>query len=86
MPLVCILPGGVRIEQYWKDHDPPHFHAIRASEEVLIRIADLSIYAGSLGQSALRDVMVWARDHRAALALNWVDARAGLTIERIPYP
>jgi hypothetical protein len=43
---------GIEIYMYWADHAPPHFHAMYGSEEALIGIADGSLYAGSLPQTA----------------------------------
>jgi len=33
---------------YWRDHAPPHFHAIYGSDEAEIAIDDLSVLAGRL--------------------------------------
>jgi hypothetical protein len=78
--------GSIRIEQRYGEHHPPHFHAIQGNEKVSIRIADLGIEKGSLNPGALRTVLTWARDHRAELALNWVDALAQQALQRIPVP
>ncbi len=34
---------GIVIYMYWRDHGPPHFHAIYAEEEALISIDGLSV-------------------------------------------
>lgn len=47
MPRLVTL-NGIAIFVYADDHNPPYFHAISADEEVLLVIADLSIYAGTL--------------------------------------
>ncbi|MEW5694214.1 MAG: DUF4160 domain-containing protein [Candidatus Hydrogenedentota bacterium] len=36
---------GITIKMFWDDHNPPHFHAIYAGEEVLINILSLSVLA-----------------------------------------
>ena len=85
MPLVAQLRGGIKIEQYYRDHNPPHFHAVCGNDEALIEIAlPLKVYAGQLRPVILRDVRTWATTHRAALALNWIDALAQQPIQRIP--
>jgi hypothetical protein len=86
MPKVATLSGGVTIYQYYKDHSPPHFHAFRGDEEVLLQIADLGVEKGSIAAHALRDVQKWAGDHQAELALNWVFALAGLQLRSIAVP
>lgn len=86
MPKVADLPGKLRVCQFHKDHDPPHFHVQQGGMNTLISIADLQVLRGSLPSSDLVVVTQWARDHQAELALNWVLARAGLDLRDIPYP
>ena len=85
MPTVANIPGRIKIEQHYNDHNPPHFHAVQGDDEALIEIAmPLNVYAGSLKPGALKDVRDWATMHRATLALNWVDALAQAPLQRIP--
>jgi len=56
---------------YWRDHNPPHFHAEYGDYEILIQIEDLSIYAGHLPSRALGLVIEWASQHQAELMQNW---------------
>ena len=85
MPTVARIAGNVRIEQRYGEHHPPHFHAILGYEEVGVEIAlPLKVLSGSLKPSALKDVRSWATTHRAALALNWVDALAQAQVKGIP--
>jgi len=39
---------GIVIYVYYREHLPPHFHAIYGEEEVLIAIDDLSVLSGRL--------------------------------------
>ncbi len=85
MPTVAQIAGSVRIEQRYGEHHPPHFHAIQGTDEIGIEIAlPFNVISGGLKRGALVDVLDWARDRRAALALNWVDALAQARIQRIP--
>lgn len=86
MPLVASLPGNIHINQHYNDHHPPHFHAEQGSDEVLICIADFSVYAGKLRNSHMRDVLDWAKEQQAALALNWVLALAAMPVQWIGPP
>ncbi len=86
MPKVADLPGRLRVSQYHRDHDPPHFHVSQAGSDVLIAIADFTILRGSIRTSDLAVVKMWAARHQADLALNWVLARAGLELRDIEYP
>ena len=63
--------GAIRICIYLDDHNPPHFHALLGRHAVQLKIADLSILAGSLPPAALRRVLAWASDHQDFLAAEW---------------
>ncbi len=69
---------------YHRDHHPPHFHAIHGDDEALFRIADLGIERGSIPAPSEQAVRAWARNHQAALALNWVFALASMPMRNIP--
>jgi hypothetical protein len=74
---------GIAIWIYWSDHMPPHFHAKYAEFEVLIRIEDLSIYAGALPGRALGLVVEWASQHKSELMENWIFAQKELPLNQI---
>jgi hypothetical protein len=84
MPTVANI-GGITVAIYYNDHDPPHFHATRPGGiEFRVRIADLSIFPGEGGPATMeRDVLAWAANHQAALALCWVRARSAQPPGRI---
>ena len=71
---------GIVVYMYWKDHQPPHFHAIYGESEALVRIADGQFVAGSLPRTAARLVREWAEQHRTELVANWERAQAGDTL------
>jgi hypothetical protein len=58
--------NGIVIAMYYRDHDPPHFHAIYAEYEAQIVIETLEPLAGELPARALRLVQEWAGMHRRA--------------------
>ena len=58
---------GIVIAMYYRDHNPPHFHAIYREHEAQIVIETLEPLAGELPQRALRLVQEWASIHRASL-------------------
>lgn len=66
---------GIVIYMYWKDHAPPHFHAIYGGDEAQIRIEDVGVMEGSLPATANRLVREWAEAHRDELMANWERAR-----------
>jgi len=74
---------GISIYIYYRDHSPPHFHAIYGGDEVIVSIADLSVRQGKLGQRALGLVMEWAAQHEKELAKVWDQATAHQPLSKI---
>lgn len=68
---------GIIIRMYWRDHNPPHFHARLGSQEGVFSLATLGLIEGELPPSALGKVVEWAAIHRAELAAAWTQAQAG---------
>ena len=61
-----------RIEMYFGDHPPPHFHAItRGDERVAVRIDTLEVWAGEADPRDLAEALAWAADHRDELWARW---------------
>ena len=56
---------------YWKDHGPPHFHALYAEHEALIDIQELRVLRGSLPRRAMALVLEWAAERRGELTEDW---------------
>jgi len=62
---------GIVIQMFWREHAPPHFHAMYAEYEALIDIRTLEIIKGSLPRRALALVLEWAAQHRIELMEDW---------------
>jgi hypothetical protein len=62
---------GIVIEMYFKDHPPPHFHALYAGEKASIDIATGDVIRGSISPRALRLVREWLDLHREEMELNF---------------
>ena len=62
---------GIVIAMYYRDHHPPHFHAIYGEYEAQIAIETFEPLAGELPPRAIRLVKEWAAIHRADLEANW---------------
>jgi hypothetical protein len=56
---------------FWKEHAPPHFHALYAEHEALIDIRTLEVMEGGMPRRALALVLEWAQEHRAEIMENW---------------
>jgi hypothetical protein len=65
--------GAVSIRMYADDHRPPHFHIVGPGFQVVVRIADLIVIAGTAQRRQIAPAMVWATEHRDMLALKWVE-------------
>jgi hypothetical protein len=59
---------------YYKEHNPPHFHAMYAGQEAIVEIASGGIMAGNLPLRALRMVQEWSALHHDELLKNWNNA------------
>ncbi len=75
---------GIVISMYWREHEPPHFHAAYGEVEALVSIQTLEVLLGVLSRRALALVLEWANDHRAELPENWQLCRGKGLPEPIP--
>ena len=66
---------GIAIRMYYREHAPPHFHAIHGGEDVEINISTLQVITGRISRRALGLVLDWAEIHQAELLENWRLAR-----------
>jgi hypothetical protein len=74
---------GIVIWMYYRDHQPPHFHAKYGNDEALILIGSGEVYEGKVSRRALRLVQEWEELHRAELERNWELAREQLPLNEI---
>jgi hypothetical protein len=56
MPTISVSYGIV-IQMLWREHNPPHFHATYAGDEVLIDIRTLAVMEGSISKRAMPMVL-----------------------------
>lgn len=70
MPTISVFYGIV-IQMFWREHGPPHFHALYAEHEALIDLVGLCVIRGSLPRRALALVLEWADEHRDELMEDW---------------
>lgn len=69
---------GIVIRMYHRDHAPPHFHAVYAEQQAVIRIDTLVVVKGALPPRAMRLVREWAGLHREELEAAWRAAIDGV--------
>jgi hypothetical protein len=76
MPVVAIV-NGIKIEFYFDEHPPPHFHARYAEFLAQIDIGTLEIIRGSLPRPQMHTIQQWAIPRRQALQDAWNACGAG---------
>ena len=66
---------GIAIYMYYREHFPPHFHAIYGSHDAEITIRSRRVLKGSLPNRALTLVRKWAKLHEVELTEAWSRAQ-----------
>ena len=66
---------GVIIRMFYRDHNPPHFHAFYGEHQALIDIQKNEILSGSLPPRVLGIVVEWTALHQLELLENWERAK-----------
>ena len=74
---------GIAIYIYYREHQPPHFHAMYGGAEVLVAIDTLSVISGHLPPRALGLAMEWAALHQKELLLVWMQATKHQPLDKI---
>ena len=63
-----------RIEMYFGDHNPPHFHVITVDESrVAVALSDFSIIRGSAKTRDIAEALEWAKDNGSELITRWIE-------------
>ena len=75
---------GIVVQMFWREHAPPHFHALYGEHEILLDIRTLEAIKGALPRRALALVLEWAALHRAELMEDWSLCQAKQAPKRIP--
>jgi Domain of unknown function (DUF4160) len=74
---------GIAIYMYYRDHAPPHFHAIYGEYEATVAIETAEVLEGRLPRRARTLVSEWAAAHRGELEHSWQLARASQPLPTI---
>ena len=70
MPTVAIV-DGVKVQFFFADHAPPHFHVEFAGQRAMMRLGDLQLLYGTIPEAKLQAVRDWAATRREELAGCW---------------
>jgi hypothetical protein len=65
---------GIIIYMYYKDHMPPHFHAVYAGQEAIFDLNG-KIIEGGLPKNKRKLVEAWIILHKEELEANWTLAQ-----------
>jgi hypothetical protein len=76
MPTVAQF-NGVKVEFFFDDHPPPHFHASFAEFAARIDIGAGRVISGRLPPDKMRVLRIWMLRHKAELRAAWEAARQG---------
>jgi hypothetical protein len=74
---------GIAIYRYYRDHVPPHFHAIYGEYDAEIEIWTAQLIDGDLPRRARSLVTEWTKLHHDELQTNWNLARASQPLNPI---
>lgn len=71
MPTICRF-RGIKITINYREHQPPHFHAVYGGEEVVVSIKEIEVIEGSIPSKQLKMLLGWAAFHQDELMENWL--------------
>lgn len=74
---------GIVIALFYRDHVPPHFHAVYGDFQITVEI-DTGTLEGRFPKRALQHVLEWHEMHKQELLDNWELARHKQPLKQIP--
>jgi hypothetical protein len=77
MPTVATV-DGVKVQLYWDDHPPAHFHVEYGEYRAQVAIDSLRIINGYIPASQFRKVVAWAKPRKSELLLAWIKCQSDL--------
>ncbi len=73
---------GIVVALFYRDHPPPHFHAVYGEYEITVEIAT-GVVQGQFPRRALRHVLEWCDLHTEELLADWELARQRRPLRKI---
>jgi len=74
---------GIVIRMFYKEHEPPHFHAEHAGQRAKFSFVGTSLAGEIRSRKARERIRRWSVLHRAELYANWEKMKAGQPLETI---
>ena len=69
MPIISRF-FGILIYMYWREHEPPHFHAKYGDDEIVVEIETGKI-TGKMSKRAIFLIQDWRKIHINELMNDW---------------
>lgn len=83
MPIISVF-FGIVIRMFYKEHEPPHFHAEHQGQDAKFDFGGQLIVGEMRSATARRLIEEWATAHGPELEANWAKMKAGEPLDRIP--
>jgi len=74
---------GIVIGMFYREHGPPHFHAVYGEYEITVDI-ETGVVHGSFPKRALRLVLEWLDMHKSELLENWRLVELERPLRKVP--
>ena len=81
MPIISRF-FGIIIFMFWREHQPPHFHAKYGDDEIVVEIETGEV-TGNISQRVLNMIHEWRELHRKELLEDWKLAEQNRPLKRI---
>ena len=81
MPIISRF-FGIIVSMFWREHQPPHFHAKYGDDEVIIEIQTGKV-TGNILPRVLNMVHEWRELHKDELMADWKLAEESKPLKRI---
>ena len=62
---------GIAIRMFFREHQPPHFHAVYGEHELVVGVSPIALLEGSAAPRVRSMVLEWAALHQQELLDNW---------------
>ena len=81
MPIISRF-FGIIVFMFWREHQPPHFHAKYGDQEVIVEIQTGKV-TGNISPRVLDMVQEWREMHEDDLIADWELAEENKPLKRI---
>ena len=83
MPTISMF-FGILIKMYYREHNPPHFHAYYQGFEAIYDINAKKRVAGKFPIKADKIIVEWIEQYTSELLEDWNLMEKGLPLKKIP--